>query len=118
MPLPGLHIRGEATLGENIADLAGLAIALKAYRISLDGKPAPVLDGYTGEQRFFLGIGQVWRTKMREGALRSRILSDVHSPAEFRVLGATRNLDDWYTAFDVKPGDKYFLKSEDRVRLW
>ena len=105
-------------MGENIADLAGLAIALKAYRISLDGKPAPVLDGYTGEQRFFLGIGQVWRTKMREGALRSRILSDVHSPAEFRVLGATRNLDDWYTAFDVKPGDKYFLKSEDRVRLW
>jgi len=117
-PLPGLHIRGEATLGENIADLAGLAIALKAYRISLDGKPAPVLDGYTGEQRFFLGIGQVWRTKMREGALRSRILSDVHSPAEFRVLGATRNLDDWYAAFDVKPGDKYFLKPEERVKLW
>jgi len=117
-PLPGLHVRGQATLGENIADLAGLSIALKAYRISLGGKPAPVLDGYTGEQRFFLGIGQVWRTKMREGALRSRILSDVHSPAEFRVRGATRNLDDWYSAFDVKPGDKYYLPPEERVKLW
>ncbi len=117
-PLPGLHVRGEATLGENIADLAGLSIALKAYRISLNGNPAPVLDGFTGEQRFFLGIGQVWRTKMREGALRSRILSDVHSPAEFRVRGATRNVDDWYSAFDVKPGDKYYLPPDQRVRLW
>ena len=117
-PMPGLHVRGAATLGENIADLAGLSIALKAYRISLDGKPAPVIDGYSGEQRFFLGIGQVWRTKMRDGALRSRILSDVHSPAEYRVLGATRNLDDWYSAFDVKPGDKYYLPPEERVKLW
>ncbi|GAA0532083.1 putative metalloendopeptidase [Rhizomicrobium palustre] len=117
-PLPGLHVRGAATLGENIADLAGISIALKAYHIALGGTPAPVIDGYTGDQRFLLGFGQVWRTKMREGALRSRILSDVHSPAEYRVLGATRNLDDWYGAFDVKPGDKYYLPPEERVKLW
>jgi putative endopeptidase len=117
-PLPGLKVRGAATLGENIADLAGLEIALKAYRISLGSQPAPVIDGYSGEQRFFLGYGQVWRTKLREGALRSRILSDVHSPAEFRVRGATRNVDEWYKAFDVKAGDKNFLPPEERVKLW
>lgn len=117
-PLPGLKIRGPATLGENIADLAGLSIAIKAYHISLGGQPAPVLDGFTGDQRLFLGLAQVWQSKFREGDLRSRILSDVHSPAPFRVIGSTRNVDEWYSAFDVKPGDKYYVPPEQRVKLW
>ena len=117
-PLPGEHIRGRQTLGENIADFAGLTIALKAYHISLGGKPAPVLDGFTGDQRVFLSLAQVWRTKYREGELRNRILTDVHSPGPFRVRGMTRNVDEWYRAFDVKPGDKYYLPPEQRVRLW
>jgi putative endopeptidase len=117
-PLPGLHVRGAATLGENIADLAGLSIALKAYRISLEGKPAPVLGGFTGDQRLFMSLAQVWRVKFQEGDLRNRILSDVHSPGPFRVRGMTRNVDAWYGAFDVKPGDKYYLPPNQRVRLW
>lgn len=117
-PLPGLHIRGANTLGENIADLAGLSIALKAYRISLGGKPAPMRDGFTGEQRLFLAFAQVWRAKNSEGVLRTVILSDVHSPEPFRARGAVRNIDDWYSAFDVKQGDKYYLPPEQRVKLW
>jgi putative endopeptidase len=117
-PLPGLHIRGGATMGENIADLAGLSIAYKAYHIALGGNPAPVLDGFTGDQRFFLGLAQVWQSKFQEGDLRSRILSDPHSPAAFRVIGSTRNIDAWYAAFDVKPGDKYYLPPDQRVKLW
>lgn len=116
--LPGLHVIGANTLGENIADLAGLSIALKAYRLSLHGKPAAVLDGYSAEQRFFLSFGQIWRTKQRESALRTQVLSNEHSPAEFRVIGPTRNIDDWYAAFSVKPGDKYYLPPDDRIRLW
>ncbi|MDR3528244.1 MAG: M13 family metallopeptidase [Rhizomicrobium sp.] len=117
-PLPGLKVRGANTLGENIADLAGLSIALRAYRISLGGQAAPVLDGFTGDQRVFLAFGQVWRIKFRDGDLRNRILSDVHSPGPFRVRGTMRNVDDWYTAFDVKAGDKYYLPPEERVKLW
>ena len=117
-PLPGLHVIGKNTLGENIADLAGLSIALKAYHISLGGQPAPVLDGLTGDQRFFLGFGQIWRSKYRENAVRTQTLSNEHSPAPFRVIGATRNADGWYNAFDVKPGDKYYLAPDQRVRLW
>jgi putative endopeptidase len=117
-PLPGLHVRGAATMGENIADLAGLSIAYKAYHISLAGQPAPVLDGFTGDQRLFLGLAQVWQSKFREGELRSRILSDVHSPAQFRVIGSTRNIDEFYAAFDIKPGDKYYLAPDQRVKLW
>jgi putative endopeptidase len=117
-PLPGLHVRGNATMGENIADLAGLSIALKAYHIALGGQTAPVLDGFTGDQRLFLGLAQVWQSKFREGELRSRILSDVHSPAPFRVIGSTRNVDAWYDAWGVKPGDKYYLPPEQRVKLW
>jgi putative endopeptidase len=116
--LLGLHVRGAVTLGENIADLAGLNIALKAYHISQGGQPAPVLDGFSGDQRLFLGLAQVWRTKFRDNDLRNRILSDEHSPAMFRVIGSTRNVDEWYTAFDVKPGDKYYLPPEQRVKLW
>ncbi len=117
-PLPGLHVNGAFTLGENIADLAGLTITYKAYHISLGGKPAPVLDGYTGDQRLFLSVGQIWRSKYREGALRAQILSNEHAPAHFRPLGATRNIDAWYDAFDVKPGDKYYLPPDQRVHLW
>jgi putative endopeptidase len=117
-PLPGLHIIGANTLGENIADLAGLSIALKAYHIALAGKTPPVLDGYSGDQRFFLSFGQVWRTKMRDSAVRTQTLSNEHSVAQFRVIGPTRNIDEWYDVFGVKPGDKYYLPPEQRVHLW
>jgi len=117
-PLPGLHVIGKNTLGENIADNAGLAIALKAYHVSLNGKPAPMLDGYTGDQRLYLSFGQVWRTKMRDSALRTQTLSNEHTVAEFRVIGPTRNQDAWYDAFDVKPGEKYYLPPDQRVHLW
>jgi putative endopeptidase len=117
-PLPGLHVNGKLTMGENIGDLSGITIALKAYRISLKGKPAAVLDGFTGDQRFFLSYGQIWRSKYRDAAIRQQVLSNPHSPAPFRVIGATRNLDDWYNAFEVKPIDKYYLPPDQRVRLW
>ncbi|MGN6516093.1 MAG: M13 family metallopeptidase [Rhizomicrobium sp.] len=117
-PLPGLHIKGENTMGENIADNAGITIALKAYHISLNGKPAPVLDGYTGDQRFYLSYGQIWQSKMRDDALRQQVLSNEHSPPHFRAIGATRNQDEWYKAFDVKPGEKYYLAPDQRVHFW
>jgi putative endopeptidase len=117
-PLPGLHVIGKNTLGENIADLSGLSIALKAYHLSLDGKPAPVLDGFTGDQRVFLGQGQIWRAKYRDNAIRTQTLSNEHSPAPFRVIGPTRNVDAWYDAFGVTPSDKYYLAPDQRVRLW
>ncbi|HEX4106429.1 MAG TPA: M13 family metallopeptidase [Rhizomicrobium sp.] len=117
-PLPGLHVIGENTLGENIADNAGIAISLKAYHISLHGKPAPVIDGLTGDQRFYLSFGQIWRTKQRDSSLRTQTLSNEHSPAEFRVIGPTRNQDEWYAAFNVQPGDKYYLPPEQRIHLW
>lgn len=118
-PLPGLHIKGRLTLGENIGDLSGLEIAHKAYLISLGGKPAPVLDGLTGDQRFYLAYAQSWRTKSRDAAVRQRTISNEHSDSRFRVIGVVRNDDGWYAAFpDVKPGDKYYLPPEKRVRLW
>jgi putative endopeptidase len=116
--LPGLHLKGADELGENIADLAGLTIALKAYRISLHGRPAPVLDGFSGDQRFFLSYGQIWRSKYRDGALRADVLGDEHAPAQFRVDGATRNDDAWYAAFAIGPNDKYYLPPDQRVHLW
>ncbi len=117
--LPGLRVNGKLTLGENIADLAGLVIAHKAYRISLKGKEAPVLDGLTGDQRFYLAYAQSWRSKTKEGAARQRLLSNPHSPPEFRVNGAVRNDDGWYAAFPgIKPGSRYYLPPEQRVRLW
>jgi len=118
-PLPGLHINGRLTLGENIADLAGLVIAYKAYHISLGGKPAPVLNGYTGDQRFYIAYSQSWRQKDRDGIERARLLSNPHSPENYRVNGVVRNDDGWYAAFpDIKPGDKYYLPPDQRVRLW
>jgi putative endopeptidase len=116
-PVPGQHIQGKLTLGENSADLAGLAVAYDAYHKSLGGKPAPVIDGLTGDQRFYLGYAQVWRIKTREEALRQQLLTDPHSPGEFRVL-EVRNSDNWYKAFNPKPTDKLYLKPEDRVKVW
>ena len=116
-PIPGQHIQGGLTLGENIADLAGLTVALDAYHRSLGGKPAPVIDGTTGDQRFYMGWAQVWRIKEREAALRSQLLSDPHSPGHERVL-TVRNLDPWYAAFKVQPGQKLYLTPEQRVKIW
>ncbi|WP_292065264.1 M13 family metallopeptidase [Brevundimonas sp. UBA7664] len=117
-PLPGFRVRPALTMGENIGDAAGNAVGLEAYHLSLNGQPAPILDGTTGDQRFFYGWAQVWQSKYRDDALRQQIDTDSHSPAEFRVIGPVRNIDAWYEAFDVQPGDKYYLAPEDRVRIW
>ena len=117
-PLPGLKINGRLTAGENIGDNGGLAVAYTAYRLSLNGKEAPVLDGVTGDQRFYLGWAQVWRQLIRDQRLRNQVMTGPHSPAEFRVNGVVRNQDAWYEAFDVKPGDKLYLPREDRVPIW
>lgn len=117
-PIPGFHVQGGLTMGENIGDAAGTAVGLEAYHLSLNGQPSPVLDGVTGNQRFFFGWAQVWQSKMRDDALRNQIATDPHSPAEFRVIGPLRNVDAWYEAFDVRPGDKYYLAPADRVRIW
>jgi putative endopeptidase len=114
---PGANIKGEFTLGENIGDLAGLTIAYDAYKASLGGREAPVLDGMTGDQRFFLGWAQVWRRNYREANLRNRLITDPHSPSIQRAW-VMRNLDKWYEAFQPKPDDKMYLKPEDRVRIW
>ena len=117
-PLPGLKVNGDFSSGENIGDLGGLSVARHAYELSLAGKPAPVLDGLSGAQRLFLGWCQVWRSNIRDEALRNQVTSDVHSPAEYRCNGVVRNMDSWYEAFGVKEGDKLYLKPEDRVRIW
>ncbi len=116
-PFPDLAVNGRLTLGENIADLAGLAAAYDAYRASLGGKEAPVIGGFTGDQRFFIAFAQAWATKMRDNALRQRIATDGHAPGMYRAL-TVRNLDAWYAAFDVKEGDKLYLPPEQRVRIW
>jgi putative endopeptidase len=116
-PLPGLHVNGKLTLSENVADAAGLAVAYDAYRLSLGKMPAPIVAGLGGDQQFFLSFAQSWRQKMREPLLRQRILGDGHAPAEFRA-DVVRNLDPWYDAFEVKPGQKLYLASGDRVRVW
>ena len=115
---PDLNINGEYTLGENIGDLGGLSIAIKAYKATLNGKEAPVLDGFTGMQRVFLGWGQVWGEKTREAALRSQIASDPHSPAKFRINGVVRNIPEFYEAFKIKPTDSLYLSPEKRVKIW
>jgi putative endopeptidase len=116
--LPGLNINGRLTLGENIGDLGGLSVAYDAYHRSLHGKPAPVLDGLSGDQRFFLSWAQVWRELARDEALRTQVTSNPHSPAKFRVDGVVRNVDAWYLAFDVKPGDQLYLPPAERVHIW
>lgn len=117
-PQPGVHVNGRLTLGENIGDNGGMQVALAAYRISLKGKEPPVLDGFTGEQRFFLGWGQVWRSLIRDEALRVQVATDPHSPGYYRTIGPVRNVDAWYAAFGVKPGDKNHLPPEQRVLIW
>jgi putative endopeptidase len=115
---PGAHVQGGLTMGENIGDLGGILLALDAYHASLNGQPAPVVDGFTGDQRVFLGWAQVWREKARLDAEKAQVVSDPHSPAHFRVVGPMRNVDAWYEAFGVKPGDKYYVDPKDRVRIW
>ena len=117
-PVPGYFVDGNFTLGENIGDVGGLSLAYRAYKLSLDGEEAPVIDGLTGDQRFFLSWAQVWQRKYREDALIQRLTSDPHSPSEFRVNGVVRNFDEWYEAFDVQPEDALYLAPEDRVRIW
>lgn len=116
-PFPGLRVNGTLTLGENIADVAGLAAAYDAYHASLKGRPAPVIGGFTGDQRFFIAYGQAWATKMRDEALRGRIATDGHAPGQYRAL-TVRNLDAWYKAFNVQPGQALYLAPEKRVKVW
>ncbi|HZV64140.1 MAG TPA: M13 family metallopeptidase, partial [Telluria sp.] len=117
-PLPGYHVNGALTLGENIGDNSGIAIAYKAYKLSLGGKPAPVIDGFTGDQRFFMGFAQVWRMKSREAQLLTQIKSDPHSPEQFRANGTLVNQPGFYEAFGVKEGDKMYVAPENRVIIW
>jgi putative endopeptidase len=116
-PFPDLSVNGRQTLSENIADIAGLSVAYDGYRLSLGGKPAPVIQGFTGDQRFFLSFAQAWREKFREQLLRQIIVTDGHSPSEYRA-DAVRNIDAWYSAFEAKPGQTLYLSPSDRVRLW
>ena len=118
-PIPGVHIKGQLTLGENLGDLGGLEVAYAAYRryVAKHGEP-PVIDGLTGDQRFFIAYGYSWETKQREGSMRSQLLADPHSPAAYRVNGVVRNVDAWYKAFNVQPGDKLYLPPEQRVHIW
>lgn len=111
-------VNGRLGLGENIGDLGGLSMAYRAYQISLDGEEAPVIDGLTGDQRFFMAWAQVWRTKVRDQALREQIIRGPHSPARYRVNGVVRNFDEWYEAFDVSEGDDLYLPPEERIRIW
>ena len=115
---PDLNVNGDFTLGENIGDLGGLSIAIKAYKASLNGKEAPVMDGFTGMQRVFLGWGQVWGEKAREEAIRSQIAGDPHSPAKFRINGVVRNIPEFYEAFKIKSTDSLYLAPEKRVKIW
>jgi putative endopeptidase len=117
-PLPGVHVNGSLTMGENIADLGGVTLALDAYRASLKGQSAPVLEGWTGDQRVFLGWAQAWRGKAKDDFIRRQVVSDPHSPRKYRVNGIVRNVDAWYDAFQVSPADSLYLAPKERVRIW
>jgi predicted metalloendopeptidase len=117
-PVEGQYVNGQLTLGENIGDLAGVTMAYRAYQLSLGGKTAPVIDGLTGDQRFFMGWAQVWRTLIRPEEAIRLLKIDPHSPGEFRANGTLRNIDDFQNAFANKPGDGMFLAPEDRVKIW
>ena len=118
-PFPGAHVNGKLTMGENIGDLSGIEAAYAAYKkyTAKHGEP-PVLDGLTGDQRFFIAYAQVWQSKDREDAERRQILTDPHSPARYRVNGVVHNVDAWYKAFNVQPGDKLYLAPDQRVHIW
>jgi putative endopeptidase len=115
---PGVFINGSLTMGENIGDMSGLEVAYTAYKMALNGKPAPVIDGLTGDQRFFLAFAQAWRGKQREDAIKTQVASDPHSPRRFRIIGPLRNLDAWYNAFGVTPDSKFYISPDQRVRIW
>jgi putative endopeptidase len=117
-PIKGSHVNGKLTLGENIADLSGLQIAFKAYKISLKGQPAPTLDGLTGEQRFYLSFAQAWREKTRDERALQLVTIDPHSPPKARANGAAINADGFQEAFGIKPGDQMYKAPADRIRLW
>jgi putative endopeptidase len=117
-PAPGVFINGALTMGENIGDMSGLQVAYDAYKMSLGGKVAPVVDGLTGDQRFFLAFAQAWRGKQRDDAIKTQVASDPHSPRRFRIIGPLRNLDAWYQAFDIAPGSKFYIPPDKRVRIW
>jgi predicted metalloendopeptidase len=117
-PLEGIKINGKLTMGENIGDLSGLAGAYRAYKMSLGGKEAPVIDGFTGDQRFFLGYAQIWRGKSRDEFLRNQLLTDPHSPEKYRALVPLTNFEPFYKAFDLKPGDQMYRAPEERVKIW
>ena len=116
--VPGMFVNPALTMGENIADFAGISVALDAYHRSLGGKPAPVLDGLTGDQRFFLAFAQVWREKQRDDALKSQVTTDPHSPGRFRVLGPIRNVQAWYDAFGITPDNPMYIPPEKRAHIW
>ncbi|WP_394129086.1 M13 family metallopeptidase [Shewanella maritima] len=113
-----LHVNGQLTLGENIGDLSGVTIAYKAYKMSLNGEEAPVIDGLTGDERFFMGFSQIWRVKMKEEALRNRVATDPHSPGHFRAIGALSNMPEFYETYGVKEGDAMYIAPEKRVKIW
>jgi len=117
-PLPGIHVNGRFTLGENIGDNGGLQVAHYAYVMSLNGQPAPTIGDITGDQRFFLSFGQIWATNIRDARLRTQLLSDPHSPSQYRCNGTVSNMDEWYAAFNVQPGDKLYRAPADRVQIW
>jgi predicted metalloendopeptidase len=117
-PVPGMSVNGDLTMGENIADVAGLAMAYRAWQLSLQGKRAPVIDGFTGEQRFFIGWAQGWARKYREDELRRRLLTDPHSPSEYRTNVVVANVPEFYSAFEVEPGDRMYRAPSERVRIW
>ncbi|HEY4559690.1 MAG TPA: M13 family metallopeptidase, partial [Lysobacter sp.] len=116
-PFPDLAVNGDLTLGENIADVAGIATALDGYRLSLQGREGRTIDGFTPEQRFFLGFAQAWRSKYRDAAMRNAILTDVHAPGRYRAQ-TVRNIDAWYEAFGVQPGQALYLAPAQRVKVW
>jgi putative endopeptidase len=118
IPVDTMHIKGKLTLGENLADLGGINVAYEAYKKTKQGQSNTKIDGFTGDQRFFLSFAQVWRGAMRPEALAQQLMTDPHSPGKFRTDGTVVNIDAWYTAFDVKPGDKMYKAPEDRIKIW
>jgi len=116
--VPGAFINPDLTMGENIADLGGVSVAQEAYHASLGGNAAPVIDALTGDQRFFMAWAQVWRAKAREASLRNQVATDPHSPAKYRAFAPLRNVDGWYAAFNIQPGEKLYIAPEKRARLW